>query len=254
VWSYLRASQIEPTNSIPIERVGFLHLREDLFQAEIIFESLMASHPEAPAGHHGMAMVLLSRGETQGAEESFKHALQLAPDAVPAIAGLGVVYDAQGRHAAAQAQYVAALERAPRDAEVLNNLGLSYLSTEQFDEAEGAFRRAVRLRPSSETFHNNLGLALGRQDRYEDALREFSNGGTEAGAENNLGYVYFLNGRYAEAIARYEQALGLGSAEPLAVVQNLRDAREALDLETSALDAQAPVFRPYPEDQTELLQ
>jgi len=254
VWSYLRASQLDPTSAIPVERVGFLHLRDDVSQAEIIFETLIESHPDAPAGHHGMAMVLLSRGDAEGAEESFTRALQLAPDAVHAIAGLGVVYDAQGRHAAAQAQYLAALESAPQDAEVLSNLGLSYMSTEQFDAAEGAFRRAVRLRPSSETFHNNLGLALGRQGRYDDALREFSSGGNEAGAENNLGYVYFLNGRYADAIAHYEQALGLGSAEPLAVVQNLRDAREAQGLESSALDAQAPIFPSYPEDPTELPQ
>lgn len=253
VWSYLRASQLDPTSPIPVERAGFLHLRDDLAQAEVIFETLIESHPEGHAGHQGMAMVLLARGEADQAEQSFQRALELLPEDVASIAGLGVTYDSQGRHAAAQAQYLTALERSPQDAEVLNNLGLSYMCTEQYDEAVAVFQRAVRSRGSEETFHNNLGLALGRLDRYDEAWQEFSRAGTEAAAENNLGYVYFLNGRYAEAVARYEHALALGSAEPLAVVQNLRDAREAQALEESALDAQTPVFHPFREGTAEPL-
>ena len=51
--------------------------------------------------------------------------------------------------------------------------------------------------------------------------------GDEATSMNNLGYVYFLNGRYAEALEHFERALLLGATDYLTVLRNLSMARKS---------------------------
>jgi Flp pilus assembly protein TadD len=99
----------------------------------------------------------------------------------------------------------------------------------KFAEAESALRRATELAPKQRSGWNNLGIALGRQEHSNQALVAFREGRNEQGARNNLGYVYFLNGRFDEAIDEYEAALLEGGRATPMVVENLDRALEARD-------------------------
>ncbi len=229
-WAYLGALKKNPESPVPLERVGFMELSsKDPEQAERIFEELVASHPRLYAGHQGLGLARLALGKPEGAGRAFARALEIEPRDVDALAGMGLAHDAMGEHEKARASYFTALDIEPRNADALNDLGLSYLSSKAYEAAAGAFERALRLRPDRAEFHNNLGLALGRLQRYEGAWREFLRGSTEAAAENNQGYVYFLNGHYEEAIGHYERALALDGEHKLTTVRNLIDAQDARD-------------------------
>jgi superkiller protein 3 len=118
---------------------------------------------------------------------------------------------------------------APDDADIANNLGISHFLAGDADLAEVAFREAAVLNRRDPAYLNNLGIALGRQSRYEEALAVFRSAGNEQAAENNLAYIYFLNGSLDDAIAHYELALQAEGDEELKVLRNLNAALDARD-------------------------
>jgi len=228
-WAYLAALRKDPQSPLPLERVGFMELWDDPEQAERIFEELAASHPGLVVANQGLGMAQLALAKPEAARRSFARALEIDPKSADAMAGLGLAYYGVGEHEKARASYFAALEIEPRNADTLNNLGLSYLNSKAYEAAAEAFGSALRLRPDRAEFRNNLGMAYGRLQEYEESCAEFLRGGTRAAAENNQGYVYFLNGRYDQAIGHYERALTMGGEHKLTVVRNLIDAQDARD-------------------------
>jgi Flp pilus assembly protein TadD len=229
VWSYLQAMKLDPSASAPGERIGYLELRDDTGRAEVIFEDLTGSYPTSVSAHEGLGLARLASGKLDGAKISFEHALEINPRAVNAVGGLALVHDAFGEHQTAQTLYLLALVIDPYETNVLNHLGLSYMVSDDYDAAVDAYQRALRLVPENSMLHNNLGFALGRLGRYWEARTEFLKAGSEAAASNNLGYVYYLNGRYPQAIRHYEIALADGGEEDrLTIVQNIMDAQDAL--------------------------
>lgn len=229
VWNYLKALKLDPESVAPIERIGYIELWDDTAQAELIFEDLVVSHPGSPSAHEGLGLARLARGKAQLAKVSFERALEIDPRDAVAVGALGVVHDALGEHRRAQNLYVLASVIDPQDGHALNNLGLSYMMTGDHEDAVIAFRRALRLLPEDPAVHNNLGFALGRLGKYWEARLEFLQAGTESAADNNLGYICFLNGEFEKAIEHYELALTSASEEQrLTVLQNLIDAHDAL--------------------------
>ncbi len=76
-------------------------------------------------------------------------------------------------------------------------------------------------------YRNNLGIALGRQHRYADAMSAFRSAGSEQAAENNLGYVYYMNGLLDDAVIHYESALRAQGDDQLTILRNLNAALDA---------------------------
>jgi Flp pilus assembly protein TadD len=227
---YLEAHGLAPGSSVPRVRIGYLHLAQDPERAAAIFAGVIEDEPEAPGAHTGLGLAELALGRVDRARAALERAVELEPDSPWAVGALGVVYELLGRRPEALQLAERARELAPKDARLVNNVGVSRLAAGDWAGAEEAFRTAVLLDPHDRALRNNLGLALGRQERYEQAFEEFREAGTEQGAENNLGYVYFLNGRYADAIVHYERALSAPGPDGRRVLENLNaalDARES---------------------------
>ncbi len=226
---YLEALRREPESSVPRVRIAYLHLAQDPERAASIFASVIEDDPDAAAAHTGLGLAELGKGRLEEARLALERAVELTPDSARAVGALAVVYELLDRRPAALAMAERARELAPKDARLVNNVGVSHLVAGDYAGAEQAFRRAVLLDPRDLALRNNLGLALGRQGRYEQALEEFREAGTEQAAENNLGYVYFLNGRHTEAIAHYERALAASGPDGRKVLENLNAALDALE-------------------------
>ena len=84
---------------------------------------------------------------------------------------------------------------------------MSLLHTGEFGAAAEALEQPARLQPRDAAVWNNLGVARGRLGRYDAALAAFRKAGAELSAQNNLGYVHYLNGDYDGALEVYEAAL-----------------------------------------------
>jgi Flp pilus assembly protein TadD len=120
-----------------------------------------------------------------------------------------------------------ASELAPQNSAIANNYGIASLLAGDLKTAEKAFRGAISFEPRDPAYHNNLGIALGRQGRYADAMTAFRSGGSAQAAENNLGYVYYMNGLLDDAVAHYELALQAEGDEKLKILRNLNAALDA---------------------------
>jgi len=65
-------------------------------------------------------------------------------------------------------------------------------------------------------------------------MRAFRAAGSEQAAENNLGYVYYMNGLLDDAVVHYELALQAKGDDKLMIMRNLN---AALDAKQAAEDA-----------------
>ena len=230
VAGYLRALQRSPERPLARVRLAQLQLLRDQPQrAAAGFRGVLAVTPDDARAWAGLAVAALALGRLEEAREAFARAAQHAPDSALAHAGQALALDLLGRPEQARDQLAIAREGHPDDVWLLNNFGVSRLLAKDWQGAEAALRTALALEPGDTTARNNLGLALGRQERYVEAYAAFLEVGAERAARNNLGYVYFLNGHYAEAIGQYELALATEGGEAQVVLTNLNAALDALE-------------------------
>jgi Flp pilus assembly protein TadD len=234
---YLRALQEDPDRSLSRIRIAQIQLTSQPAQAAATFRRVLEMEPDSVRAQAGLGLAALAIGEIGEARQAFEATVASAPESAVARAGLAVSLDLLGESAAAADQLARAQTLRPEDAWLLNNLGVSRLLAGDWPGAEAALRAAASLDPGDSAVGNNLGLALGRMERYEEALAAFRSAGDERAAQNNLGYVYFLNGMYAAAIAQYESALAVPGADAEIVLDNLNAALDALDHPPALADA-----------------
>jgi Flp pilus assembly protein TadD len=140
------------------------------------------------------------------------------------LAARGSLDEQMGKRESALILLRRAHDLKPTDRDILNNLGVTLLLDDQIDESTRLFERATLLYPDDTVLQNNLGLAYGLSENYERSFRAFSKLGDERAAHNNLGYVYFLNGRLDDALARYETALLAEGSDSMIVLRNIEAA------------------------------
>lgn len=226
LWDYASAYRRAPDDPRPQVRLGFIHLRHDPERARPFFESAIALDAELASARVGLGLAMLSAGELEAGIAELERAVALDAESVDAQAALGVALDQRGDHEAAIVHLEKARQLDPRDGRVLNNLGVAYLRVGKPVKSERVLREALRLDRADEVLRsNNLGMALGMQGRFEDALEAFRVSGNEQGAQNNLAYLYQLQGNYDAAVTHYEAALMAGGDADLQVLKNLEAAR-----------------------------
>jgi tetratricopeptide (TPR) repeat protein len=134
----------------------------------------------------------------------------------------GSVFYQHGYFDQAQASFELALRDDPESAEALYGLGSAYLKKEQRQEARQCFERAVKLPAmypdTLPRAWNNLGLLAAQQGRMADAVQYFQqalrlNPDYVVGLEN-LGNAYRQQRQWDQARTAFEQALALNPESP----------------------------------------
>jgi tetratricopeptide (TPR) repeat protein len=155
------------------------------------------------------------------AMEFERRALELDPDNARAHAWLGSAYLNQGRFDEAIASIRQAVRLEPDNAAARSVLARAYwMGRGLVDEAIVEFQHVIALNPEGGYAYLQLALLLSLRGRYEEAeqaartavdLQERYISGNEGmqvvGAHARLGYVYYLQGRYEEAITEYEREM-----------------------------------------------
>jgi protein O-mannosyl-transferase len=147
--------------------------------------------------------------------------------ALAVVVGLGVGTWQQSRFwHDSESLWRSAIEVNPECMLCWSNLGHALLARGQHRDAEPVFAKAISLRPEQPGPWNNLGTALALQQRYLEAEGPYTkavelSGGTFRDAVSNLGRLYAVQGRYADAIPllRRANAMKPGTGE---VVASLR--------------------------------
>ena len=152
----------------------------------------VAIDPDLSDAHSWLGSALLTLGQVDEAIAAINEAIRLEPENGQAYQALGRAYWAgKGDFAAAIPAFRRAIELNPEAGYSYLQLGLLLAWEGQYEEAEAVCRRAVELQ--DQYISGNAGLQV-------------------VGANARLGYVFYLQGRYDEAIREYERGLAFVSS------------------------------------------
>lgn len=211
--------------------------RESVDRAIALFERATTLDPGYAQAWAALGGAYGSKGEfmtlpelIDRAIEFERRALALDPENARAHAWLGSAYLIQGRIDEAVASIRQALSLEPDNPSARSSLARAlWLGKGQIDEAIAEFQQVVAANPEAGYAYLQLALLLllrGRHDEAERAARSAvdlqeryisGNEGMQViGAHARLGYVYYLQGRYDEAIAEYGRELAfIGAGDHL---------------------------------------
>ena len=194
-----------------------------------LIQRAMAANPAHPryrnslAGvHQALGTALQAQGQCAAAIEHYRIAIQLKPDYAEAYGNLGVALASEKRVGEAIDCFRQAVALRPDVPETLYNLGNALNEQGQFDEAINCFRTAVAVRPDYAPAYNNLANILQDQHRIEEAIECYRKavalqpGVAEAcyNLANAIGASFQQQGRIAEALASYQEAIAINGDDP----------------------------------------
>ena len=149
-----------------------------------------------PVNFHALqelAEVYENLGRLKKAEETYKQAIKLKPSYWLGYSRLGYFYYIYGRNFEAEKMYSRSIELATENVLDYNNLIAIYYLLDQNDQAEAIFEKSIAIKPGSNAY-------------------------------SNMGLIYFMQRRYADALAMYEEAIELGVGEDTHIIwANLAD-------------------------------
>lgn len=189
------------------------------FLAACATEQIAAEREKADS-HYNIGVARLASGNAKQAIAEFSQAIGDSSDNPAYHNALGLAYLVEHRTDLAIASLQRAVELDPKFSDAYNNLGSAYVQRAEYDQAIKAFTQALSNPAylSPEQAHLNLGNIYGIQGRAADAVVEFKRAldvaPDFAEAHNRLGHVYLVQGRLELAIA--ELTLAIKQAPDLA--------------------------------------
>ena len=166
---------------------SFLSLQDLVERAVEIERRALALDPDFADAHMWLGSALLQLGRTDEATAEIREAVRLDPQNGMAYQALArALWVGKGDFAAAIPMFEKAIQLNPDAGYSYLQLGLLLAWEGRFQEAETVCRRAVELQ--DQYISGNAGLQV-------------------VGANARLGYVYYLQGRYEDALREYERGL-----------------------------------------------
>src|ERR687886_2855589 len=210
-----QALDAAPQNPEVIEAVGraLLHLGR-LEEAEASFLDALELDPEWVAPRMGLAMVALRRDDPFKIVHHLERAIEADPNYPDSYVELGRYYGIMGEPALAKATFERWTRRHPQDADMLINAGLTAFDTADYAQALEFFEKAIEVASGEEqksgarTFRAN---ALDMLGRYAEAIAAYEEVITETPdwweAHANLGICHARNGHPEKAEAAFRRGL-----------------------------------------------
>ena len=210
-----QALEAAPENPEVMEAVGRALLNLDrLEEAEASFLAALELDPEWVAPRMGLAMVALRRDEPFKIVHYLERAIEADPEYPDAYVELGRYYGFMGEPALAKTTFERWTRRHPEDADMLINAGLTAFDAADYVQALGFFEKAIEVasgeeqRSGARTFRANTLDMLGR---YAAAVAAYEEVIAEAPewweAHANLGICHARNGHPGRAEAAFRRGL-----------------------------------------------
>ena len=180
-------------------------------------------------------------GQYAAAMTRYEQALALNPRWVDALSGKAMVLNAQGYKTEAEQQFRFAIELEPGYWQNYMLYGSFLYEAGSFDAAARHFERAAQLKPASTDVLNSLAAAWFFSGQFEQAIavwQQVVGLSPMAQSYSNLGTAYYFNADYAKAEQMYQQALA-NSADDYTIWTNLAD---VLDVQPERRDEALPLY------------
>jgi tetratricopeptide (TPR) repeat protein len=202
-----------------------LHRDGRLDEAAALYRAILDGAPGQADARHLLGLIRHQQGDHAGALADIDTAIALVSDVAMYHANRSRVLTALDRHPDALAAAERAVAFEPDNAETLSDLAGVLLRLDRAPEALTAAERAVSLAPGLDAARRNLALArfevgfLAQEAGDLDAAEALYRGALELDPERiealvNLGNVFRLRYRVADAALCYEAALAKGCVLP----------------------------------------
>lgn len=146
-------------------------------------------------------------GEYAEARKMYRE-LQIAyPKNMEAHLGMARIELLTGRSIQAEEILSELVKKNPKNAEVRLAVGRMYSQQERWDEAIGAFQQACEIEPENQNCRYELGVAYARSGDFDQALSHLTFSVGEPAAHYNIGYILHEEGRDADAVEWFQNAL-----------------------------------------------
>jgi eukaryotic-like serine/threonine-protein kinase len=166
--------------------------------------------PTEPEVRYTLASVYSGSGRSDEAIAELLHVLELQPSSDAAHRKLGEIYGVRRRIDDAVHEFDEAIRLRPDYWESHRAKGLLLWRAGRLSEAEAAFRDVIRLQPDSPIGYQLLGNAHASAGNFDEATRDYQSAlshGGNFGPNSSLGYVYYVQGRFDDAVAAYQLAI-----------------------------------------------
>jgi eukaryotic-like serine/threonine-protein kinase len=223
VASFLLAQNAVPSDPYVLYQEGQAYLsrydkKGNLDKAIESFLKILAQDNQHAAAHAALAKVYCMKylGESKDplwldrALPMARRAVALDKHLAMAWFSHGLVDYSRGRLGDAERAFKQTLRIDPLNADAFYGLGRVYESQKKIQEAEAAHREAIQIRPDR-MYYDELGSLYYRNGRYGEAIHTFRKS-IELAPDSfygyrNLGAAYHAQGELAEAAAQFQKAL-----------------------------------------------
>ena len=210
LWNYMQVLAKTPEDIDALNGAGESLLAADqAARAENYFVRVLKQDSLNVRAREGRALSWLMQGSYAAAQKSLFNLVDDGVEHWRVWNALGIVSDLFGEYADSVSHYKKAIELSQSRAMLHNNLGYSLTMNRQFKQAEEVLKNALKLAPSKPRIVNNLALAIAWQGRYDEAIQHLILVMDEASANNNVGYVAYLNEQYDDAENMFRKAMRL---------------------------------------------
>lgn len=183
--SLRQAIRVKPDYAEAYNSIGIiLHDQKHFEQAAVNFRSAIRYNPEYSGAYNNLGTTLRSLGDLPGARQQFAQAVLLKPDYELAHFNLGKSCLDMGQLNPAEISFQHVLHLKPDHVQAYRYLGSVQLQLGKLDEAEASFTHAARQKP-----------------------------GKNGGELNQLGHIFWEQGRITQTLAAYRQAQALAPHE-----------------------------------------
>lgn len=206
-------------------------------EATVQFRAAVECAPKDVLPRIALAEATASTGDHNRALALYEEALKLDPNSADALRGAAflAVANQSNDKAVPLLERLAKLE--PAGAAIRAQLGAAYAATSRMDLAETEFQAALRLDPKNPSALTGLANVYLKADRLSDSVGLLEKAVTVTRAFEPLfllGSAYSKQGRYQDAVARFQEAIRLDSNQSEAYYQmatalgrlNRKDERE----------------------------
>jgi Tfp pilus assembly protein PilF len=151
------------------------------------------------------AQTYVAARNLDAAERALRKALEIDPANLQAFGLLGGLYVQQRKLDAARQEFENVVKREPKSVVGHTMIGMIYDAQKNTAEAEKAYLKALEIDPKAAVAANNLAWLMCEQNRSLDAALELAKTALsvlpdEPNVNDTLGWLYFKNGNYQEAI------------------------------------------------------
>ncbi|WP_458527127.1 tetratricopeptide repeat protein [Onishia taeanensis] len=224
LFEYLRGLKMERSpEAEPLYKIGTIHHRRDNHRlAMMAYQWSLEVDAGFMGAKTGLGIVYLQQRQYDQAEQQLQPVVDSGQAPWQAFNALGVIADIQGDYAKAQGFYEQGLVDNPMVPRMLNNLGYSHYLEGDWPAARQALRQALAIDPGYELAWRNLGLVHARDGDYDFAIEAVARNGERAEALNDIGYIAMVDGRYAEAMNFFQEAMRQSPAYYVTASENAR--------------------------------